>query len=403
MEGDLSSFVDHAAGVVAGSPALSQRTTDLRITVPLLDTLGWDVHGADVVGEYAVAGDDGAVTVDFALLLEGEPAAFLVTAGLDEGVGPEHGERLEAAMAAAGVEYGLVAAGDTFAFVAGGPEDPERVRCSLSELPERGSVLAHYTRAAARRRRDRRRGEAREAAAAALADRRSAVGAAVGEALAADVPDPVGTELEATGAAVVDAVRDALAAGRHPSEGVDGGDAGTPAVDPPVPTPADPDAESAAGTPESDAPGGGNGSESGSEATPPGSAANGSAEDPADDEPGVSRSDDAEEYAVRFFDGSNSVGAVGHGTAPGALVQAVEYLIDTRGVEGNVSLPWGPSEDRAVLNHDPVHPDGTEMVDAAELSNGHYVCTTIGSEGIREAVGELAESTGLRVMFQGDW
>jgi hypothetical protein len=436
MEGDLASFVEHATSVVAGEPSLSRRTTDLRITLPLLRTLGWNVHGSEVAGEYRVPDDatDEAVTVDYALLLDGEPAVFVVTAGLGAGVDREHGNRLERAMAAAGVDYGMVAGGDTFVLVAGGVEDPERVQCSVGDLRERQSALARFSRAATRRRRQRERGSARRDAASELATNREAVASALGECLADGVTDPVRTELRATGAALVDGVVAALADGDHPTTAVGG--TGETAVDPPASTSAGGDDVDGR---DGEAPDGGDGGTDGSSAFPsdagepstgtggPGtetgnddrvtdprngttsaaSRAGGDDPDAPDGDLGSSRpgTDDGndDEYVVRFFDGSNSVGAVGHGTSPGALVQALEYLVERRGLEGNVELPWGPSDDRAVLSHAAVHPDGTEMVDAAQLSNGYYVCTTIGPGAIREALSEIADATGLRVMFQGDW
>lgn len=481
-EGDLASFVERSRTVLEDSPGGSARTTDLRVTLPFLRTLGWDVHGTDLVADYAVDGGsegkgegEAAPVVDYALLVGGRPAVFVATAAAGESMTPTDRRSLEAAMAAAGVEWGLATNGDVFTFLAADDDGdgPREVTCELADLPDNRSVVARYTREAARRRHDRRRERLRERAAEALADRRGTVREAVADALADDdlpLPDPVAAELRASAAGLVDGAVEALADGDHPAEGVPGalpdpdpdpdpgirsgartdpdegsaapspgrpagggagaeraGGSGDPADDARAGTerdPGGPDATPADG--EAPAPGsvdggpGGpedSGARSGSDTGASGGDGDGGADEGADEEggegspanprgaasaPGHSPDDD-EEYVVRFFDDGASVGAVGHGTSAGALVQATGYLVENHALDNRLDLPWGPTDDRAVINREPVHPDGTEMADAARLANGYFVCTTVPPGAIRGVVEALAETAGLRVMFQGDW
>jgi len=446
MEGDLSTFVERARAVVEDAPDLSARTTDLRLTLPILETLGWDVHGPDVVADHVVrdvrSDDDGSeLWVDYALLLDDDPVIFVVTAGLGESIDSADGRRLEAAMNAAGVELGIVTNGDTYVFVSGG-DDTDRVRCDLSDLPENRSIVANYTRPAVRRRRERRRAERRRSVARILANRRDDVVGGVESALVdAEFPASVAEELSVTGEAVVEGAIGALTHGKHPAEGIvhgvesmrsGSGSAGVGSTADSEtgssPTADDPDSDSAVATATTGDPatkadearGGTDGSDDGDgpdddstkgprngRSSEPDDAA--SEERATEDESetegkrGDVDADGDEEYVVRFFRNRSSVGAVGHGTWSGALVQAIEYLIAQHALDGSLDLPWGPIEDRAVINHVPFHPDGVDMADTTQLSNGYFVCTTIGVDASRAVIEELAEIAGLRVMFQGDW
>lgn len=472
MEGDLTAFVERSRDLIERSPEMSARTTDLRIVLPFLETLGWDVHGEDVEAEHPVEADGETVTVDYALHLDGSPEVFLATAGCGAPIDKADARRVETAMDAAEVGLGLVTNGRSYAFLAG-EDDRERRECDLPDLPDRPSVLRPYTRPAAEHRREQRRSRLRETSADSLDDRREELVTAVRAALVDPSPPPtVAEELGTAGEAFVDRVVDALSAGEHPRSAV--ADAA-----PETSAPADPDASSAEGpgaAPSAETPGGsgsdavstdrdsdastaagegavsptdaesttaspagdatgsadsvaedatGSGSAAASDTTnsadgAAGDAAGGST--PSEDGEPAGRSDEGdgeasagaaeagsggegseEEYVVRFFDGSSSVGAVGHGTPEGALVQTVEYLIDQHAIDRYLDLPWGPTEDRAVINREPVHPDGSEMVESQSLSNGYQVCTTIGTDAIRNVVDELADGANLRVMYQGDW
>jgi len=79
--------------------------------------------------------------------------------------------------------------------------------------------------------------------------------------------------------------------------------------------------------------------------------------------------DEDGEYVVRFFNDRSSIGAIGHSTSAGALVEAADYLLE-RGLAG-VEVPWSPDEgERTVLNVDPTRADGSPMDDPERLANG---------------------------------
>jgi len=384
-EGDLASFVTRSRRALDRSPSMATRATELRIVVPFLRTLGWDVHSRAVVPEYEVDLEDGTVTVDHALCIHGTPAVFVMVVAAAEELAPEVGRRLTDAMAAADVEWGIATNGRTYAFLSREGGEPKRVGCDLAQLPENGQLLSYYSREAAVERKDERARTSRTEVADELDANRSALVDEVHRAIVPDETDagPVEGELRTASERFVDDVVGALSAGDNPAESVDS-----------APSESAGDAESSGDPGERD------------DAAPsPDSSDDGSDEEDAtdEDEGGISRGSADTEYVVRFFDGRSSVGAIGHSTSDGAMAQAIEYLIEQHKLDSRLDLPWGNGDDRALLNYDPVHPDGTEMADAEQLSNGYYVDRSVDVDVSRAAVETLAEQSGLRVMFRGNW
>ncbi len=123
----------------------------------------------------------------------------------------------------------------------------------------------------------------------------------------------------------------------------------------------------------------------------------------------MSRNDTEGEYVVRFFDEHSSVGAVGTATPGGAVAQAVSFLAERRALGNRLDFPWTPEDaahldpDTAVVNREPVHPDGRSMADPHRVESGYYVETDLSSAAAHEVIEQLGTRTGLRVMFQGAW
>ena len=115
--------------------------------------------------------------------------------------------------------------------------------------------------------------------------------------------------------------------------------------------------------------------------------------------------DDGQEssYVVRFFNERGSIGAIGHSSPETALVGTTEYLFE-RGLSG-VTVPWHPDDDsdKAVLNANAVHPDGTPMETPHQLSNGLYLEASGDEETRASRIEELVSRAGLRVMMSGEW
>ncbi|WP_121822751.1 ICP22 family protein [Halostella salina] len=396
---DLEAFVERARASVAGSDDLSVRNTELRLVQPFLAALGWDVHGQEMTAGVTVEADRDPV--NYALAVDGRPAVFVDVVACEDPLREADADRLAAALDAAGVSHGVLTNGRSFVFLARGDD---RLQCRLDELPDRTDAVAMYSRAAAASRVG---DEAeRRTAAERIAAQRGPVADDVTARLVAAADGAAADDI----AAAVDEFLDDLTAawGDDAPDGSpsdqDGGsrdDSGPPDVnaDRPkasAPEPVDEPAEETRedGPEESDGDDEGQGPDDDGETTAPDST------EEADD-------DGAGEYVVRFFDGRTSVGAIGTDTPIGATAAAVEYLIEQHALDAGLSLPWRPDaaddDGRAVLAHDPVHPNGTPMRAAEPLSNGSHLLATLDAPSARTVVEELAGEAGLRTMFQGDW
>ncbi|WP_267639257.1 type I restriction enzyme HsdR N-terminal domain-containing protein [Haloarchaeobius amylolyticus] len=389
---DLTEYVEHATEVVATSPELGLRNTQLRLVEPFLEALGWNVRAPEVEAAFHVPGAE--ATVDYALLADGRPTVFVFTRPAEESLGTDDTDQLSEAMRAAGVSWGVLTNGRQFAFAGSKDGETEWAECDLQGLPERSTVLEHYTRARAiERARTRTRAE-RETAAERLED----AGDELVEALT--------TELQAAtdGAAAADletATREfvqRLVQSFRSDDGTGSRPTGTPRDG----TEAGPAGVSDAAEVEAE-------TEDTETSVEPAQESVDDAASASDRQDGVQTVAAASaggdgEFVARFFRDRTSVGAVGCSTVEGAMGQIVDYLVEQHHLAGSISLPYCPDEDEtAVLHREPVHPDGRPMRPAVELESGPFLWTGGDLETQRARLEDLASRAGLRVMFQGDW
>ena len=375
---DLREYVERSRDALGDAADLSLRNTELRLVHPFLSALGWDVHRPEVEADVSVPADRDPV--DYALVVEGRPAVFVDVTACSDPLDEAGVDRLGAALSATDVDWGILTNGRSFVFLARGGSGVERVRCRLADLPDHQDVVATYSKSAAE---SRTTADAERATAARrLVDRREAVVERLTETLVAAADGAAEDEFASAVDVFLDDLIAALDADASPSESVRAS--------------AESDASEANSTD-------GDASETGS------SSGTDRSEPPRDASEGarpVTAGEDGE-YVVRFFDGRTSVGAVGTGSPVGTLSSAVEYLVDQHAVDGGISLPWRPEAGddagKAVLNHDPVHPNGSAMAAHESLSNGYCLLATLDAGSAKVVIDELADKAGLRVMFQGDW
>jgi len=203
--GALRSYVDRSRELVDSAPELSERNTQIRLVQPFLTALGWELH--QIAADRQVPTAAGSATVDFALLVDDEPAVLVETCACRTDLRREQAERLGRTLLATGVDRGVLTNGREFVFVAADGDEQasalDRFECRLGELPERADAVAHYARETVERSiRDGRR--RRREAADALADEREAVIADVHERLVATAGDDVAERLRSESERFVD-------------------------------------------------------------------------------------------------------------------------------------------------------------------------------------------------------
>jgi len=375
----LEAFVDHARSALEADPDMSTRTTELRVTQPFLEALGWDVHGPDVEAGYRVGDEE----IGFALGQSGTNRVFVRTFEPTAPIEREDARDVVDAMRAEGVESAVLLNGWEYWFVATGDGTVDHVDVSLDELPDHLEAVSYFGRDAVAERESARTATYRRAAER-LSERREAVAADVAERLTAAAEEDLRSELSVAARRFVDELVDRLADGVEPTstrrdaretDDADRTDPGGSTSDP---------------------------IERSSTATDGSSVVQG---DPADDHSTAGASSDDGKFVVRFFDGGTSVGAIGAGSQAGALHQTVTYLDQGRDLLRGLSVPWRPEEegDRVVIARDPSGFDGSAMDDYERLPDGYVLRTAMDEAECRDAIKALAESVGLRVMFQGDW
>ncbi|HMB50624.1 MAG TPA: hypothetical protein VKM69_08180 [Natronoarchaeum rubrum] len=437
--GALRSYVDRSRELVATSPELSERNTQIRLVQPFLTALGWELH--QIAADRDVPTPEGSATVDFALLVADDPAVLVETSACGADLEREQAERLGRTLLASGVDRGILTNGREFAFVAvdgsdGAAPSLDRFECRLAELSEHADDVSHYAREAVEQSVRNGRRQRREAADALDADREIVI-ADVHDRLVATAGDDVADRLRAESERFVEDLIASLR-GDEPEEERDGGsdadedrDAGATAADesatehdaetrPESNAGNEPAVDAEAGTARSAETVLDDESERALEAVAGTASDDGSAPEPAEAEHeraatgadvpanalGAAVAEDGQ-YVVRLFGGRTSVWAVGHARAAMTTAQAIEYLLE-RGaadgrdapadeVTGSVSPPWGPEGDHAVLREDAV------ANATIELSNGWHLDARVPVGVAKAAIDRLAERAGLRAMFQDEW
>ncbi|AGB32462.1 hypothetical protein C488_12398 [Natrinema pellirubrum DSM 15624] len=394
---DIRSYTARAGALVDASPPTTLRDTRRWLVDPLLETLGWDVRADSCRADRDV--DD--VHLEYVPTVDSVPALFVAVEPATDSLDGRRANALRRAMAWTGVGRAIYTNGRDFLLLAGTSDiDYRTVR--LADLTDEESVLANYTRSTLGSRLER---HSRELVARQLAVERPVLVESIVDRLTAVTTqgEAYAPEFEAAAERFLDQLVVAFAEQQPASSD---GPAVSVRFSESAITDDGPTREGTADSPtaagdaalEADDPTGSERDESGDGS--PGEDAD-TATDDRSGKPGDEGRGDGE-YVVRFFNERGSIGAIGHSTSDGALVEAAEYLLD-RGLAG-VDPPWRPDgSDRTILNDGPVGADGSPMAAPKRLSNG-LALETAGSAAQRAArVKALADRAGLRAMLTGDW
>lgn len=424
---DLHAFVDRSRALVDAGAPTTRRETRAWIVDPFLETLGWDVHAEACYADTSVDG----TRLEYVTAVDGVPALFVAVEPYEESLDRSRALALLETMAWTGVDRGIYTNGRDYLLFAG-TTDADRLACRLSSLPDHEPAIAHFSRDRVGRHLEH---HTREFVARQLALERTALVDAItadltsaverGEAYATEFESAANRFLERLVTSFADddqrRVADELDSGTGADVSIEFSEATispdeTEESDDRHPEPtvddrswSDEGDEEAASVGDSS---GTDTSTSGGTDTDTDAGVSGTRPDAADGDPdrttttasGHDETDSDGEYVVRFFNERNSIGAIGHGSSDGALVQAAEYLFE-RGLSG-LSVPWGPDDTddgRALVNDEPTHPDGTPMTAPEELSNGLYLETAGDTDDHAAAVEALGSRAGLRAMLTGDW
>ncbi|SEQ42979.1 hypothetical protein [Natrinema salaciae] len=435
---DLQSFLARAAALVDSSPPTTRRETRAWLVEPFLETLGWELRAESCATDRLV--DE--TRLEYVPRIDSVPALFVAVEGYEESLDESRANALRSAMAWTGVDRAIYTNGRHYLLLAG-TTDVEYQAFRLSELANAESAMTEYARASIGRRLEH---HTRTHVARQLAVERprlvdsivdlltdatvqgdvyagefeSATDRFIDKLVVAFTAD--GPERPATTGDVSIRFDESAIGGDGPqtstghtdsraeprgddrSDDAIGSDAAETSTDRDH-TESNPDATGAdrpAATETTETDGSANPTAPNDESDRPDADGDGDADDEREHEE-RSRGGSADgEYVVRFFNDRGSIGAIGHSTPEGALVEAAEYLLE-RGLSG-IEVPWSPTDaDETILNAEPVHADGSPMGASAQLSNGLYLRTTGDVDDRADRVEALAARAGLRAMLTGDW
>lgn len=381
---DVEEFVAGVRDLGAGVD--SRRAVQLRVVEPLLEVLGWDVRSPDVEPDVELAG----TRTDYVLVVDETPVVAVRTGEPGDDLESEQ-TSLARTLEATTVDWGLCTDGRRYVLLAYSDDEVHRRRVELDDLPSRRDALEAYTRDV-RAAKAAAASEERRTAYRQLAERRDAAVRAVTDALVDVAGDPIRDDARESAERLVAFLLDSGPSDAATADAaVSRDDAATDAHGP--------DRKSGiAGATRSDSAGVDPAADT--DATPDSTSSTDSTARPTADRSSVP---DDGEYVARFFGGSSSVGAVGTGDPGSTLAGVVTYLQENHDLGGAVTLPWGVEDGRAVLASAPEHPNGSPMEPREAVDGDCYVWTGASVDRTRDAVEELADAVGLRVMFQGDW
>ena len=113
--GFVRDYVEQSDAVLEASPQMDEANTKAAILRDFLDLLDWKIPQNTQL-EYSVEAFGQTYKVDYALILDGTPVAFLEAKGADTTLTADHDEQLSSYMMNKNVNYGILTNGKQYRF-----------------------------------------------------------------------------------------------------------------------------------------------------------------------------------------------------------------------------------------------------------------------------------------------
>jgi len=111
----VKEYVEHAQSTINSAPQMQEATTKAAVLRDFLDLLNWKIP-SDTKLEYSVKAFNRTYKVDYALILEGTPVAFLEAKGVDTPLTQKHRKQLRAYLKNEDVNWGILTNGKEYEF-----------------------------------------------------------------------------------------------------------------------------------------------------------------------------------------------------------------------------------------------------------------------------------------------
>jgi hypothetical protein len=148
----VQEYVDESLSLLETSPQMDEANTKAAVLRDFLELLDWEIP-TNTQLEYPVKAFGQTYKVDYALILEGTPVAFLEAKGVDTALTADHDEQLSSYMMNKNVNYGILTNGKQYKFLQR-RVDASNVQVQTvgdvqpQNLPDRLAVLSAYTKEA---------------------------------------------------------------------------------------------------------------------------------------------------------------------------------------------------------------------------------------------------------------
>ncbi|WP_255150396.1 type I restriction enzyme HsdR N-terminal domain-containing protein [Halorarius halobius] len=354
-------YIEQSDAVLESSPQMDEANTKAAVLRDFLDLLDWQIPENTQL-EYSVEAFGQTYKVDYALILDGTPVAFLEAKGADTALTADHDEQLSSYMMNKNVNYGVLTNGKQYRFfqrrVDASNVDVQKVgNVSLEDLPNRLAVLKAYEKDAIESGESGkilgRINELREARRTLEADKDD-LAVELSNVLADEVSDSISSLAETQAKEMIDR----LVADIESEIDADGKKSKREI------------AGSLGETPEK-----------------------------------VEASDVDGEYVIEIQGDESTLVVLDGDNQSDVMANAVDYLIQNHDLISRVEpLPYVPGNKNALINNQPVHPDGErDMRTYRELTNGYYLFTSFNKRDKKRHIQRLADKCDLAVESRGEW
>ena len=141
-------YVEQSDAVLEASPQMDEANTKAAVLRDFLDLLDWQIP-LNTQLEYSVEAFGQTYKVDYALILDGTPVAFLEAKGADTALTSDHDEKLSSYMTNKNVNYGILTNGKQYRFfqrrVDASKVNVQQVGdVTLEDLPNRLAVVKAF-------------------------------------------------------------------------------------------------------------------------------------------------------------------------------------------------------------------------------------------------------------------
>jgi predicted type IV restriction endonuclease len=355
----VAEYVKDARSTIEAAPQMDEANTKAAILQEFLTLLDWEIPENTQL-EYSVRAFGQTYKVDYALVLEGTPVAFLEAKGVDTPLNDDHEEQLSSYMSNKNVNYGILTNAEEYRFfqrrVTGSEVSVRRVgTANLETLRERSTLLEAYTKddieSGEGREKLERINELREAQEK-LETRKDDLAGELTEVLTEEVSGSIASLAESESKELIDRLIKNI------------------------------EREIDSGRDESRDP----------ESTEP-------LQDPHSDR--KESSDTA--YRIMFLNGDDPLVEFYGDQQAETFVEAVDYLASEHSLVSKLgTLPYIPGRTRPIV-HEETSTNGTEMVQPREITGGYYLETNLSSVQKRREIDRLVANYDFTVEFEGNW